>query len=796
MKNPWIGLSSYTEESLKEYQFNGRAKASAVLGAMIRNNLFITLYGRSGIGKTSLLQAGVFPLLRLQGYIPVYLRLAGVRDDDNKSAACILWEILCQTLKKDGIEYESWDKADKYEPDFNDLLVLRKLFAAGRFVKDGETIIPVIILDQFEEVLYNAPKAGDLLVRQLYALVNDKYNLTIPHPSWHTGNDFRIVVSIREDDLFLLEDIIDKRNCSGFKSNRYRLLPLSDEEAREVILNPLKEENVIPPEQEDEIVEKIISLSKGDGESINTLMLSLICHVLFENSIAKKKPILEELSKFDDNVDTYYKMVTKELPERQRYYLEDHLVDDQGRRTSIYLSDLRRNAPQAEELSKNTNKRILNVNQDRVELIHDQLAATVAKSRANRKSKKARYWGISLLIILLLGIFLFSFTYTPNQTKTISSAAQIANNVHVEHFIIDSLGPYPPYNHYFIYDCPNLKSIKVEKDSAIVCVYRCHNLVDVEIKNPLSFKGKIKLHDCPNVKKDAILDKDAIFEDSPNWGNSVSEVNVYDFTDGKEIGLYRASSPTRVIKEEGENIFFPFHPFESTFTATLHTTLKIGNKHIGNKEVKSSEDCLLKQGVVFTNIDDSIKRQKVCYVPYGYKDDFIQLSQFKPFKEIKEKSILWYIGEVMSYSISYLKSYTGWFGIKWIDITIGIIGVVFVLIVYLLAFFANKKLRKVTFKTKKEAITAKLKVILLSFIKAIGICVIGVLGCFAIYWLIYNVISPGNQSAGAIFGLISGILCVMIVFFPRSFYRIWQFLKSLRKSHPILAVKNWLKKNK
>lgn len=808
MKNPYLGLSTYTEESLKEYQFNGRAKASAVLAAMIRNNLFITLYGRSGIGKSSLLQAGVFPLLRLYGYKPIHLRLSEIKEkkdgknkvkdiekekeDVEKSAACIiLWKKLCEALKKDGIEYESWDKADKYEPDFNDLLVLRKLFAAGRFVKNGETVIPVIILDQFEEVLYKAPKAGDLLVRQLYALVNDKYNLTIPHPSWHTGNDFRIVVSIREDDLFLLEDIIDKRNCSGFKSNRYRLLPLSDEEAREVILNPLKEENVIPPEQEDEIVEKIISLSKGDGESVNTLMLSLTCYVLFENSIAKNKPILEELNKFKDNLDTYYKMVTKGLPERQRYYLEDHLVDDQGRRTSIYLSDLRSNAPKvAEELKEtqtketqtNTNANILtilNVNQNRVELIHDQLAATVAKSRANRKSKRARYLGIVALIAILLTITLYSLTIIPqNKSSIVSSKDKISlvNNIYIEEFHIDSLGLKPQdgtYNgdFYKIYDCPNLKTIKVNDRSANIHVFKCFNLTNLEL--PPYFKGEIKIIDCPNTEHlaDTLRYRGNFYSSSQPFNTSVDAVTKNELLYSDELYSDRFF----------EHVYFDYdsinHRLILDSLPYVSCSAHINEKKSTNlKAAKTADDKLIDT----RNITDSLKSISDIYVPYGCKEEFSQLIQFKPFKSIIE--LPFYHNIIQNSQDSFKRfffTYIYSFRVlnyriqaNWKDIIILMYGVIIFL---------------VTWTNRLDKLTEVKSRLIFGFSLVYGLPILTIISGFAAYCLVYYIISPENNIVAIYSSLIFALL-VLLITCRNSFYYIWKSLRLIRKEGVKLSL--------
>ena len=60
--NPWPGLESYDEASA-EY-FRGRTAETEELLSLIRRAPLAVLYGQSGLGKTSLLQAGVFPALR------------------------------------------------------------------------------------------------------------------------------------------------------------------------------------------------------------------------------------------------------------------------------------------------------------------------------------------------------------------------------------------------------------------------------------------------------------------------------------------------------------------------------------------------------------------------------------------------------------------------------------------------------------------------------------------------------------------------------------------------------------
>ena len=76
--NPWAGLSSYQdpETSPVQLKFCGRDNESFDVAQLIDNNIFVTLYGKSGTGKTSLLNAGVFPRLRHEQYMPVSIRLS------------------------------------------------------------------------------------------------------------------------------------------------------------------------------------------------------------------------------------------------------------------------------------------------------------------------------------------------------------------------------------------------------------------------------------------------------------------------------------------------------------------------------------------------------------------------------------------------------------------------------------------------------------------------------------------------------------------------------------------------
>ena len=71
-ENPWPGLESF-EENARAF-FHGRDHEAASLLNHVREAPATVLYGRSGLGKTSLLRAGLFPLLRNSNFLPVYVR--------------------------------------------------------------------------------------------------------------------------------------------------------------------------------------------------------------------------------------------------------------------------------------------------------------------------------------------------------------------------------------------------------------------------------------------------------------------------------------------------------------------------------------------------------------------------------------------------------------------------------------------------------------------------------------------------------------------------------------------------
>src|SRR6516165_11236028 len=70
---PWPGLDAFSE-ALQSFFF-GRAAETEELFRRVRGETVTLLYGQSGLGKTSLLRAGLARRLRGAGFLPVFVRL-------------------------------------------------------------------------------------------------------------------------------------------------------------------------------------------------------------------------------------------------------------------------------------------------------------------------------------------------------------------------------------------------------------------------------------------------------------------------------------------------------------------------------------------------------------------------------------------------------------------------------------------------------------------------------------------------------------------------------------------------
>lgn len=411
MKNPWLGLLSYQDpqKNNDDHIFCGRDAAISSLFAMIDNNLLVTLYGKTGIGKTSVLNAGVFPLLRSRSYLPISIRLGKHNEANNIPYAYIIIKEIQDEIHENGGHIET-KYPEIVESNITSTDYLWRYFCTSKFTdQTGQEIFPVITLDQFEEIFISQPEKAGTLLKQIYALIDD--NREVPDVEGYSDKtNFRFVFSIREDDLFYLEDTIDVHHLAEMKQNRYRLVSLTDTEAREVVLLG---SDCLEKGTEEEIIARIIRLSKDETGQISTNILSLTCNQLFAQ--LNGKITLKALTDTNVNpLDAFYTSCLKQISESTREYVEKELVD-QDRRKFVSKDEFikRVGKKDADTLMNGSYRIIQNVtagNRECVELIHDSLARTIyhLKTEADERFKNQQLqrhnFIIKIGIYSLLGI--------------------------------------------------------------------------------------------------------------------------------------------------------------------------------------------------------------------------------------------------------------------------------------------------------------------------------------------------------------------------------------------------------
>lgn len=394
INNPWVGLSSYEDpeivvrEGLKPKLFCGREKDSNSVAKLIAGNIFVTLYGKSGTGKTSLLKAGVYPILREKRYLPITVRLS-IDAMDITFQQCVINKISQAVIDKQG-HIEAYNVVDLPEDD-KQPNYLWSYFARTRFVSnDNRALFPVIVLDQFEEILREHYLEAEILLRQIAYMMDESHmlrNRVVDGRQYIYDFNFRFVASIREDDLYRLEDCIDNCYITALKRCRFRLRSLSVKDARSVIQIPGRD--CIEETEMEGITKAIIQEIKEDDQ-VSALMLSLTCSQLYNDLKEGGKITLDKVGKQEIKLSIKRFYTRAVLPLGDNRKLFENVLVENGHRKPITLKEYKELIPGGLYLLDNEKFRILtkikisSVNDDAhtfVELAHDKLAQIIEEMR-------------------------------------------------------------------------------------------------------------------------------------------------------------------------------------------------------------------------------------------------------------------------------------------------------------------------------------------------------------------------------------------------------------------------------
>ena len=419
--NPWKGLNFYVEGEI----LYGRNREIESLSQYILNNTQTVLYGKSGIGKSSVLNAGIFPVARACGLFPVGIRLdhqcdtgymeqirtavtaAGVTvnevvpviDKDRET----IWEYLHRNTfsGKDGKEVQLLLVLDQFEEIFTlqqDEKVKTRFFAELADLLNDVT--PQYIVNAMTDTSEPAVKPAPVQVASL-----DDLDLDIDldedggsgMPEYMQSPRYHIVFTLREDFLSYLERYT--AYIPVMKANRFALQPINEEQAAEIIMKPrpgLVQEDVAAL-----IIQKVTGrrdfLLDGIPEiDVDAAILSLYLSRLYE-----KMPeggcitagLVDQFS--DDIIKDFYEDSVRDIPQATTDYLEDVLITNEGRRNNVSFSDLTAHGVDAGDIRKLADGfegcegrkllRLFSYGGDiRVEYIHDILCGVVKNRREIR----------------------------------------------------------------------------------------------------------------------------------------------------------------------------------------------------------------------------------------------------------------------------------------------------------------------------------------------------------------------------------------------------------------------------
>lgn len=436
----FLGLQPYTEDDA--YCFKGRTEESQELFHLIVRNDYTVCYAESGEGKTSLLNAGVYPLLRENMHFPISITFTSddykvtperfdtiidrcikdsIAEYNEKNKGVIVEYKLCSTdfqgldcqaeLQQELCKY-SWWKLRNYKPQAM-----------------GFTFTPVFVFDQFEEV-FNLPSSivwtkkffnwledisTDICPKEMVEKVRNIIGYKAAFPVIKEEKGFKAIFSLRKEFIGELDYWgMQKSFIPSLKNNRYCLKPLTYDGAKKV----MTQQHSFGETKVEQILTHFVNQYSKEPEKtieehlpvIPALLLSVVCdswendiNAFAEQSTAEINQslntvlehflnqaidaIVQQLSDQDPNIN----------PEQCHHDLETAifaLIDGNGKRvrtktTNASLTQIDFNVKYKLALSQHRIIKVTKVDgEDYVEIVHDSLCPAITKRKLNAESKE------------------------------------------------------------------------------------------------------------------------------------------------------------------------------------------------------------------------------------------------------------------------------------------------------------------------------------------------------------------------------------------------------------------------
>ena len=423
---PWPGLHEFTEAG-KDF-FKGRGVENTELFRLVRDARLMVQFGRSGLGKTSLIQAGLFPHLRREHYLPVYVRI----DPQDRTAPLVdqVSQAFFKQLREQSADYPVpsvgeglWEYLHRRDLEF--------------WSRQSHLLTPIFVLDQFEEV-FTLGAMNSEAVSQLQTDLTDLIENSIPGSLtqlWDKEGKkalaldvqnqcYKILISLREDFLPELEGW--RQAMPSLMRNRLRLLPMNGSQAFDAVYET-GGRKLVSKETAMDIVRFVAAVQKKESASrlplkvaesqphaqekdepelpisfqsllIEPALLSLICSELNSKRKANNKDQIDQelLDSYGhDILHQFYEKCVQDMPEKTRRFIEDELISEGGFRNAYPRKDAAdQGVISDKDLKHLVDSRLLRVESrmgsERIELVHDLLTGVIRENRDQYRIKRQK----------------------------------------------------------------------------------------------------------------------------------------------------------------------------------------------------------------------------------------------------------------------------------------------------------------------------------------------------------------------------------------------------------------------
>ena len=339
---PYKGLAPYTEEDAR--YFFGRDTERRIIADNLRATRLTVLYGPSGVGKSSVLNAGVTHDLQLDRD---YALLIFREWHGDPSLSLNLAIVGCLPMPASGPDLLPGSAGHNF---------LKTLERYGEIVEESKDALPtlLIVLDQFEEYFqYQARDDAESGFEKQLTEVLSRRDLPV-----------HFLLSIRDDSLAALDRF--KADVPTLLDNRLSITFLSREAASQAIVEPLERFNAdlregkvpatannLRPIEIDArlaaaVVDEIVAAQGEEREGVQTAYLQLVMTRWWERQMAGSsekmlRRTLEELGGVKTIVERYLEDTLATLSPLEKQLAAEaffHMVTSSGRKIALTVSEL------------------------------------------------------------------------------------------------------------------------------------------------------------------------------------------------------------------------------------------------------------------------------------------------------------------------------------------------------------------------------------------------------------------------------------------------------------------------